>query len=121
MSSIFCCYLTTWHSIPSNTVISNLFGARDQLCGRQVFPALRSGGWFQGDSSAVHLLCTLLLLLLYQPHLRSSGIRSQRLETPAIIRSIFHLFLFPNLPPDTSEIHGPTTEKVLFLPQWKFP
>ena len=55
------------------------------------------GGWFQDDSSALHLLCTLLieiinllliiiinLLLLHQLHLRSSGIRSQRLGTPVI-------------------------------------
>ena len=33
-------------------------------------------GWFQDDSSALHLLCTLFLLLLYWLHLRSSGIRS---------------------------------------------
>ena len=45
----------------------------------------RAGGWFQDDSSALHLLCTLFLLLLYQLHLRSSGIRSQRLETPDVI------------------------------------
>ena len=37
-------------------------------------------GWFQGDSSALHLLCTLFLLLLHQLHLRPSGIRSWRLE-----------------------------------------
>ena len=34
------------------------------------------------DSSALHLLCTLFLL--QQLHLRSSGIRLQRLGTPAI-------------------------------------
>ena len=39
-------------------------------------------GWFGDDSSASHLLCTLFLLLLHQLHLRSSGIRFQRLETP---------------------------------------
>ena len=33
------------------------------------------GGWFQDDSSALPLLCTLFLLLLYQVHLGSSGIR----------------------------------------------
>ena len=32
-----------------------------------------SGGWFQDDSSALHLMCTLFLLL-HQLHLRSSGI-----------------------------------------------
>ena len=39
-------------------------------------------GWFGDDSNALHLLCTLLLLLLHQPYLSSSGIRSQRLGTP---------------------------------------
>ena len=37
------------------------------------------GGWFQDDSSTLYLLCTLFLLLLQKLHLRSSGIRSQRL------------------------------------------
>ena len=36
-------------------------------------------GWFMQ-----HLLCTLFLLLLYQLHLRSSGIRSRRLGIPAL-------------------------------------
>ena len=39
----------------------------------------RGGGWFQDDSSVLCLLCTLFQLLLYQLHLGSSGIRSQRL------------------------------------------
>ena len=39
------------------------------------------GGWFQDDSSTLHLSCTLFLLLLHQLHLRSSGIRSRRLGT----------------------------------------
>ena len=41
-------------------------------------------GGFQDDSNVLHLLCTLFLLLLYQFHLRSSGIRSQRLGTPML-------------------------------------
>ena len=40
------------------------------------------GGWFQDDSSTLHLLCTLFLLLLHQ--LRSSGIRFWRLGTPTL-------------------------------------
>ena len=41
------------------------------------FPAeLGSRGWFRDDSSVLHLLCTLFLLLFHQLHLRSSGIRS---------------------------------------------
>ena len=41
-------------------------------------------GWFQDDSSILHLLCILFLLLLHLLHLRSSGVRSQQLETPAL-------------------------------------
>ena len=41
-----------------------------------------SGVW--GDSRVLHLLCILFLLLLHQLHLRSSGIRSWRLGTPAL-------------------------------------
>ena len=54
---------------------------------KTVFPRTRVGWrrvWFQDDSSVLHLLCTLFLLLLHQLHLRSSGIRSQRLGTPAL-------------------------------------
>ena len=39
----------------------------------------QGGGWFWNDSSALHLLCTLFLLLSHQVHLRSLGIRSQSL------------------------------------------
>ena len=41
-----------------------------------------AGRWFQDDSNALHLLC--MLLLFHQLHLRSSGIRSWRLETPGL-------------------------------------
>ena len=43
-----------------------------------------SRGWFQDDSSSLCSLCTLLLLLFHQLHLRSSGIRAQRLGTPGL-------------------------------------
>ena len=47
------------------------------------FPTDEGGGrWFWDDSSVLHLLCTLFLLLLPQLHLRSWGIRSWSLETP---------------------------------------
>ena len=47
------------------------------------FPNDEGGGrWFGDDSSVLHLLCTLFLLLLPQLHLRSWGIRSWSLETP---------------------------------------
>ena len=41
-------------------------------------------GWLWDDSSTLHLLCTLFLLLLCQLHLRLSGIRSQGLGTPVL-------------------------------------
>ena len=48
-------------------------------------PQTGSGDGFWDDSSALHLLCTLfLLLLLHQLHLRSSDIRSWRLGTPVL-------------------------------------
>jgi len=40
------------------------------------------GRWFGDDSSALHLLWTLFLLLLHTLHLQSSGIQFQRLGTP---------------------------------------
>ena len=49
---------------------------------KTIFLPTGVGGCFQDDSSALYLLCTLFLLLLHQFHLRWSGIRSQRLETP---------------------------------------
>ena len=44
----------------------------------------RGRGWLGDISSALHVLCTLFLLLLLQLHLRSSGIRFLRLRTPAL-------------------------------------
>ena len=49
----------------------------------EIFPWTEWGGGRCDDSSASHLLCTLFLLLLHQLHRRSSGLRSQRLGTPA--------------------------------------
>ena len=47
------------------------------------FPTDESGGrWFGDDSSVLHLLCNLFLLLLPQLHLRSWGIRSWSLQPP---------------------------------------
>jgi len=44
----------------------------------------RDLGWLRDDPNALHLLCTLFLLLFPQLHLRSSGIRSWRLGTHAL-------------------------------------
>ena len=58
--------------------VPNFLGTRDWFHGIQVF--CRYGWWWFGDdSSTLHLLCTLFLLVLYQLHLKASGIRSQRL------------------------------------------
>ena len=62
-----------------------LFGTRDWFHRRQFlhWPGVKE--WFGDDSSVLHSLCILfLLLLLYHLHLRSSDIRPQRLETPKI-------------------------------------
>ena len=59
----------------------NLFGPRDLFSGRQFFHGPGMWRWFWNDSSALHLLCTLFLLLLHQVHLKSSGIRSWMLGT----------------------------------------
>ena len=42
-------------------------------------------GWFKDGSSASRLFCTLFPLLLYQLHLRSSGIRSRKLGTLGLV------------------------------------
>ena len=73
--------------VSSRTAIPNLFGTRDQFCGRQFFHEPGRGGWFQDDLStllSVHVLYTFFLLLLHRLHLKSSGIRSQRLGTPSL-------------------------------------
>ena len=51
---------------------------------RQILYLLSHQGSLQDNSSALHLLCTLFLILLHQPHLRSPCIRSRRLGTPVL-------------------------------------
>ena len=67
-----------------NIVVTNLFGTKDWFYGRHFFHGPCWECWFWDDSRALHLLCTLFLLLLHRPHLRSPGIRSQRLGTPVL-------------------------------------
>ena len=73
------------HREGCGAAVPNLFGTRDRFHGRQFF---HGPGWRQGALSGqfkhIHLLWTLFLLLLHKLHLRSSGIRSQRLESCAI-------------------------------------
>ena len=86
----------TW-GFPGNSdaVVYKLLGTRNQFCGRQFFHKRGRGwGWFWDVSSVLHLLCSLFLLVLYQLHLRSSGIRSQRLGTPALFFIYFFFFSF---------------------------
>ena len=75
--------------------VPNLFGTRDWVHGRQFFHEWEWSSRFQEDSSTLHLLCTLFLLLLHQLHLRSSGIRSQRLGTPDHRRGSLNLRNLP--------------------------
>ena len=46
---------------------------------KTIFPQAGEGRWFPYDSIMLDLLCPLFLLLLHQLHLRSLGIRFQRL------------------------------------------
>ena len=64
-------------------VFINLFSTRDQFHRRQFFHGWDGGYNFEMTKTQLHSLCTLFLLFLHQLHLRSSGIRSQRLGTPA--------------------------------------
>ena len=57
---------------------------RDGFHGRRFSHRLGLGGWFQNDSSSLHLLCTLFLLWSHQLHFKSLGIRSQRLGSPGL-------------------------------------
>ena len=52
---------------------------------KTMFSRTGGGGWFGDAPSTVHLLCSLFLFLLHQPHLGSPGIRSRRLGTPICI------------------------------------
>ena len=55
---------------------------------KTIFPWTESGQWFQDDSRALHVLCTLFLLLLHQFHLESSSISSQSLGVPDVEESV---------------------------------
>ena len=61
---------------------SPTFLALGPVSWKTIFPPPGVGGWFGDDSSALHLLWILFLLLLHHLHLRSSGIKSWRLGTP---------------------------------------
>ena len=52
-------------------------------------------GWFRDDSSTLHLLCTLFLLLLYQLHLRSSDFKIWRCRAPGCLEDFSLLYECP--------------------------
>ena len=66
--------------IPYAAVTSFLTPGRDSVGDNFSTDVL--GGGFQDDSSTLHLLCTLILLLLHELQFRPFGIRSKRLGTP---------------------------------------
>ena len=68
---------------------SPTFLHQEPVSRKTVFPRSRGGvGMVRDDSSALHLLCTLFLLLLHELHIRSAGSRSWRLGTPALGQSL---------------------------------
>ena len=77
-------HCSVFFAVSSIAAVPNLLGTRDWYRGRQFLHGLGQEGWFQDDSDVLHLLCTLFLLLLYQLHHRSSGIRYWGLEIPAL-------------------------------------
>ena len=62
--------------------------------------------WFGDDSSALHLLGSLFLLLLYQLHLRSSGIRSWKLGIPDLAEMTRKARMDGCAPLNTTDFNG---------------
>ena len=65
-------------------LVPDIFGTRDWCHWKTGFLWIRGWEWFQNNSNVLHLLCTLFLLLLHQPHLTSSDIISLNLGLPAL-------------------------------------
>ena len=84
---------TRWRLRPQAEV-PNLFGTRDQFRGRKSLHGRWGGAWSGDEPSALHVLCTLFLFLLYQLHLRSSGLRSQRLGAPVDLKETPRVLMF---------------------------
>ena len=110
-----------WSGVPLpspylTAAVPKLFGTRNQFQGRQFFQGPGLGEWFQYDSSALNLLCTLFLSLLHQFYLRSLGIRSQRLGTPVLWN---HLVSSEDIVqvPDDSDSKLSAREYVWYLPE----
>lgn len=62
----------------------------------EVNPSMEGGerAWSADESSALHVLCTSFLFLLHQVHLRSSGLRSQRLGAPVDLKETPSVLVF---------------------------
>ena len=71
------CRYVLWASSPQPLLASGTDFVEDNFC-------TDGEGSGLDDSSTLHLLCTLFLLLLQKFHLRSSGIRSRRLGTSVL-------------------------------------
>ena len=84
---------TRWRLCPQAEV-PNLFGTRDQFRGRQSLHGRWGGAWSGDEPNALHVLCTLFLFLLHQLHLRSSGLRSQRLGAPVDLKETPSVLVF---------------------------
>ena len=75
-------------------------------------------GWFQNDSSILHLLCTLFPSLLYQLHLRSAGLRSQG---GYMLSNVLKLLQPPGLEPRLFAFPAPPPPPVLRTPSGSRP
>ena len=96
------------------SMVSNLFSTGDQCHGRQIFHGRGRRQGIQDDSSD-YISCAPNFISDplggYDRHLKSSGIRSQRLGNPCITSICFtyfipsSLYLFPVLPVSLSSPH----------------
>ena len=76
------------------SVVPNLFGTRDQFPERKFFRGPDGAGEGFWMIQTHYISCALYFYYYYQFHLRSLGIRSQRLGTPALNAKTFeYLFL----------------------------
>ena len=82
-SQIICLFL--------KAAVPNHFGTRDRFHGGQFFhrPG-RGGGAVSGWFKCITFIEHFISIIMTSAHLRSSGIRSQRLETPALKHALGH-------------------------------
>lgn len=95
----------------STAVVSNLLGTREWFYGRHFFHEPGVGGYFQDESSTVHVLCTLFLLLLYQLQLISSSLTFWRLGTSGLEDTV------PTSEHDLALAHPPLSPLLPWLSQ----